>query len=214
MSRMIERSERACAATLVMVTAAAGGCASGRTYVLTRPSPQRPFTEVHLAEGESTVLVSDELKRHFESSLRAALRSGGTRDAGSGGPLVVRYRIVGFDRGDPAGRVFNGAIQVVGVPVSGIGDGGVGVEAVYLDAHGREIGRIVADGPIAGLFGSPRGGLSQAARSIAEYTREHFTPGRPGTARRDVAASPVAFGGIPVLADRRADETESPRGVQ
>lgn len=213
MSLYLNRPERACISALLVVAAAGGGCAAGRTFVLTRPTPQASFAGVRLSEGDSTAPVSDNLKRHFESSLRAALGRGGMLDAETGGSITLRYRIVGFDRGDPAGRVFNGAIQVVGVPVSGIGDGGVGVEAVYIDAHGREIGRIVADGPIAGLFGSPRGGLDQAARSIADYTKAHFTPGPlPATGRPAVAdARP---GGHPLLDGHERITPSAPRGLE
>lgn len=151
------------------------GCASGHTFVLQAHRPGPAPMSFALKEGASTVEVQPELRDYFRTALATRLERGSMlKPAESAPDLIVEYRFVAFDAGKAGARVVNTAIQVVGVPVSGIGDGNLGVDVVYRNRDGRALSQIVADGPIAGLFGSSRSGLDTAAASIAAYTQETF----------------------------------------
>ena len=154
-----------------------GGCAAGHIFVLDRPEGMPAYSTVYLYEGGSTAALEPAQKEHFESMLRTRLRREpalGLSESPRDDALSIEYRIVALDKGSAAARVVNGAIQVVGVPVSGLGDGTLGVDVIYRDRSGAAIAHIVADGPIAGLLGSTNAGLDSAAESISAFTKKTF----------------------------------------
>jgi hypothetical protein len=151
-----------------------GGCAAGHTFVLDRPAGMPRFQAVAIHEGHSTAELDPALRAHFESVLRKRLQPAFARESESVPPLDLEYRVISHDKGSAAARVVNGAIQVVGVPVSGLGDGTLGVEVLYRDPSGATLAHIVADGPIAGVLGSSSSGLDSAAASIAAFTTKTF----------------------------------------
>lgn len=134
--------------------------------------------------------LDPELRDRFEQELRRLLRKHPeihlTDDAGESA-LVMEYRLITRDEGNAAARIGNGVIQVVGLPVSGLGDGTMGVEVRFLDASGHRIAHIVAHGPVAGVFGSPGRGMELAAASVAEFVRETFAADPAGPAKVKVA---------------------------
>lgn len=174
------RSSTSRTALLFTLAAGLGGCAAGHTFVLERPEGMPSYATVYIHEGDSTASLEPRLREHFESTLRTRLMkdpslmlADGPRDDA----LMIEYRIIAHDKGSAAARLVNGAIQVVGVPVSGLGDGTLGVDVTYRDRSGATLAHIVADGPIAGLLGSSSAGLDSAADSIAAFTKKTFGTG-------------------------------------
>jgi hypothetical protein len=172
---------------LIGMVAVMHGCVSGHTFVLERPAMPLSIDRVRPA---AEVALDPTLRDRFEQELRRRLRKHPeihiTNDAGESA-LVMEYRLITRDEGNAAARVGNGVIQVIGVPVSGLGDGTMGVEARFLDASGNRIAHVVAHGPVAGIFGSPERGMELAAASVAEFVRETFGADRTGQPKLKVA---------------------------
>lgn len=171
------RARGAALAGLLAAGAALNGCASGRTFVLNRAIGMPEYRTVYVHEGESPVALEPAQKQRFEGALRARLMREpalALSEAPRGDALTIEYRVIAHDKGSAAVRVVNGAIQAVGVPVSGLGDGTLGVDVIYRDSAGATLARIVADGPIAGVLGSTGAGLDSAAESIAAFTKKTF----------------------------------------
>ncbi len=151
------------------------GCQEGRAFVLEPAAPDPRFAGVVVREGESTAPFTDDKRTHFERELRHRLAFAGMRDATpADAPLVIEYRQVLHDEGSSATRVGAAIVAVTGFPTGALGMGQLGVEATYKDASGNVLARIVADGPIDGPLGTPKTGLSTAARTIASYAKSHF----------------------------------------
>lgn len=184
------RPRHAAIALLSIAAAFLPACTSARTFVLANPGhpAQRPNT-VHLVELPPTMPVEDDIAAAFRESLLASLREQSMLESGAGGvaDITLQYRFVQFDEGSGFVRVGQGAASLLGSPFAGAGDGSVGVEVVFLDSRGERIGHIVADGPIAGFFGTASGGAESAAENIADYTRDHFAPAPAEQASADEA---------------------------
>lgn len=175
---MIRRSTSSLSPVVVAICAScAGGCAGSRTYVLAHPAPTAPARCIRLVEAPPTSPIAEDARREFRDALASSLTTVAMVDRtdAADAELTLRYRIVQYDAGNAAVRIGQGAASLLGSPFAGLGDGSVGVEVLYLAASGEPLGHIVADGPIAGLFGSTSGGLEAAAETIAAYTRDHFT---------------------------------------
>lgn len=166
-------------ASVSVASAVLPACTSSRTFVLAHPDhPAQPPHTVRLIELPATMPVEEDIAGAFRESLLAALREESMLEPGAGGAadITLQYRFVQFDEGSGFVRVGQGAASLLGSPFAGAGDGSVGVEVVFLDSRGERIGHIVADGPIAGFFGTASGGAESAAETIAGYTRDHFAP--------------------------------------
>ena len=158
-----------------------GGCAQSRTFVLQQPAPGTVHSGLTLKPLESSVKVDSESQKLFESKLVAKL----TKEVGVApsdhGDLIVQYRFTLFDQGAGGARVANTLANIAGAPITGLGDGTVGVEVIYSHADGSPLGHIVTDGSIAGAFGSTSSALDDAAGSIAKYTKANFVCPSCGT---------------------------------
>lgn len=150
-----------------------GGCVSSRTFVLERADESAIYMGVRFEQLPATVGVRPELARRFEERVSGKL-GGGCIANSPAADLVITYRFVLFDNGNSAARLGAGIASLAGSPFYGVGDGSLGVEVTYSDQHGDALGRIVVDGPIAGLFGSAEDGVDAAAASVAAYTTAHF----------------------------------------
>lgn len=162
-------------AAVLALAALLTGCTSGHTFILSRPAARRSYPAVALREGASTATLDPEFKDYFLKQLRSELAEKPALAISDESPaLTLEYRMVTYDKGVAAARVVNGVIQLAGVPVSGMGDGTVGIEVLYKDRSGAVVAQIVADGPIRGPLGSTKGGLDMAAENIAAFTKQQF----------------------------------------
>lgn len=152
------------------------GCQAGRTFVLTPASERVTVMGVSVREVETSVRLSEAERGHFERVLRERLRREG--ELGEGDDLTIEYRVVLREEGSGATRVGAALVSLTGVPTGQLGAGNLGIDAVFKDRAGREVARIVADGPIDGPGGTIRGGLATAAASIAKFTKESFGKAR------------------------------------
>lgn len=180
--------------------ALAAGCQSGRIYELTRVhADAAPVSAgVCVREGESPIQIDGEHRDHFQKALAGALaaRSVEAELPGGGVPdITAEYRFVGYDPGSGPVRFGAFLVGLFGVPTGALGMGALAVSVRYFDRDGREIGQILADGPIDGPLGSTKNGLETAAESIARYTTEHFAPRAPEAVTAETPAEPGAFPG-------------------
>lgn len=168
-------------ASLSAACAALPACTGSRTFVLARPDhPAHHPRTVRLVEAPATMPVDDDIGAAFRAALMSSLREESMLVAqDDSADITLQYRFVQFDEGSGFIRVGQGAASLLGSPFAGAGDGSVGVEVVFFDSRGERIGHIVADGPIAGFFGTASGGAESAAETIADYTRDHFAPPLP-----------------------------------
>jgi hypothetical protein len=167
----------------ILLTATLPACTSSHTFILQRPEPRHHFDTVALVQQESTVEVDSDSSDHFRAALESSLQNDAGLTPKPGAELVIRYKFTLFESGEPAVRVGFGVANLAGSPLYGLGDGLVGVEVVFTDLMGHSLGHIVADGPVAGAFGSSDAGLECAAAAIAKYAKAQFGPqNEPGTA--------------------------------
>lgn len=177
MSRGSRLSSCFVSAAIVVGGIGLGGCQAGRTYVLSTSEITPVATSLSIQETRSGVsTIQDEQKSRFERTLRDRL---GPIAVSSGADVSIDYRFVLHDEGSGAARVGATIINLVGVPTGSLGNGTLAVEAVFRDRSGREVARILADGPIDGPFGSTEGGLDTAAESIATFAKTLFPTGMP-----------------------------------
>lgn len=157
---------------LTIFAAGLGGCQSSRTFVLTEPTVGRAFRAVRFHEQTSPKMLTASEREAFEKAMRSELSR---NDAfAEGDDLTIDYRVILRDEGSSGARVGAAIVNLTGVPTGAVGMGTLGVEVVYRDAQDRELGRLVADGPIDGPLATTRDGLLKAAKSIALYTRTQF----------------------------------------
>lgn len=150
------------------VLALLSACANGTTTVIAPPGQQtaRPtFQTFQISQGEHSVAFDADQIALFERELRTRLAAPGGFQEGDG--LMVRFRVVQYERGSQALR------YIVGF---GAGRGSLTIEVVYLDSAGAELARINVGGDISvGLFGGGFGeATTRAAQEAADYAREHF----------------------------------------
>jgi hypothetical protein len=153
-----------------------GGCVSPRTLVLDRSRAVGQVRSVHIERAQATAEVESSVQDSFETNLVQQLERHRLpqMDAGVRAGLNIRYRFVLHEEGSTAKRVGSGVASLLGSPFYGIGDGAVGVEISYFDAMGEPAGKIIAEVPISGAFASVEGGLGDAAKTIAQYTSDHY----------------------------------------
>lgn len=168
-----------------------GACTPSRTYVLDAPpmvndEPAVDYRAVTLREVESTVQISPELREHFHEELVEALSEDKPLlPVADNAELVVSYRFILLTRGNTPVRIGSGLLNLLGSPFYGLGDGAVGVEVAFLGPDGRPLGRIVSDGPIAGIFGNAKDAAKTAAQSVAKYVKMNYTQLIPPAERDD-----------------------------
>lgn len=161
------------------------GCVRSRVYVLDAPSPE-PMSiaprGMTLRQGEHAVKMCEKEIAVFEAAIAEAYRDqtgsgrvGVLTTAPSGSSdLELVYRFVSLDEGDGSVRVVSGVAGLFGSPFYALGDGDIGVEAVFEDAGRRPLARVVCSGPISGMFSGRKDGLEAAAKALAQYAVKHF----------------------------------------
>ena len=173
--------------SLVTTLVALGGCASNRMFVLNPVAPGTTISSLTIRPGESSIAIDPENRADFEAALSDELTElygvKPTPDA----DLIIEYRFVLYDQGNTAFRVGSNVLNLVGSPFYGLGDGAVGVEAVYFRKDGTRLAHVVTDGTISGAFGNTGSALDEAAGAIAKFTKANFacptcTPEAPGEA--------------------------------
>jgi hypothetical protein len=146
-------------------------------FVLDMPSPAtRDLETVAIQERGSVVEFPPNLRQYFEEVLKKDLeRDKGFRVVPLDTPhsLTLEYRVVGIDAGAAVARTIYGVVSFL-IPITGLGDGGLGVEASFHDSSGQRLARVFALGPVEGAFGSLEAGLRTAASSVAKFARLHF----------------------------------------
>lgn len=163
-----------------------GACTPSRTYVLELP-PERvavareQVQAVRLQESVSLVEFDKELAESFREELIEALAKDPAIGVSDDAPVTLSYRFVLLSKGDVPVRVGSGLLNLLGSPFYGLGDGAVGVEVMFAHSDGSPAGRILSDGPIAGIFGSAGEAVETSAKNIAEYTKQNYTMVRSST---------------------------------
>lgn len=175
---------RYAALPIALTLALLAACTPSRTYVLDAPPmvndmPPVDHRAVTLREDPSTVQIPDELRTHFRQELAEALAEDKPQlpvaDPPAPADLTLSYRFILLTKGNAPVRIGSGLLNLLGSPFYGLGDGAVGLEVAFLDPAGRPIGRIVSDGPIAGIFGNQKDAAKTAAQSIAKYVKMNYT---------------------------------------
>lgn len=183
--------------------AMAAGCVRSRVYVIEAPSAEALVVSsqsIALRQGEHAVAVRADEIAAFEAAIGKAFRkrdkSGdqlvlGSEAEGNGeaAGLQLVYRFVALDDGDVPVRVVSGVAGLFGSPFYALGDGDLGVEAVFVDAHQRPLARVVCSGPISGMFAGRKDGFEAAAKSLAEFAAKHFPSDVSGSPRASRAAA-------------------------
>lgn len=164
------------AGILLSSMALLAGCQMGRTFVLKPASEHVPVMGVRIREIEPTAQLSESEKAHFEHALHERLQR--DLDITEGDDLTIEYRVVLRDDGSTATRVGAAIVSLTGVPTGSLGNGNLGIDATFKNREGREVARVLADGPIDGPGGSTKGGLTTAAASIAKFTKDSFGSGQ------------------------------------
>jgi len=150
-------------AFLVFFTA----CSSGSTTILNQVPVGVKANSINIAQGVSdAVIPADDLKV-FAKELNYKLFANG--DFKRGNDLTLTYRFLHYDTGSRAARWVTGGI-------GGAGESSVSVEALYTNADGRQVGKVVSDGKLGmGFFGgSSDYAVERAADEIADYTKQTF----------------------------------------
>lgn len=172
-----------CVSSMALGGCFLGACAPSRTYVLDAPAytagTSLASSSVSVREAPGDSGADPKLLSEFKSSLRKHLEEEPGIAVSDDAPVTLLYRFVLHTDGNAPVRVGSGLLNLLGSPFYGLGDGAVGVDVTYLDRAGQPIGRIVADGAIAGMFGSWRDAVDMAAQNVAMYTRMNYVkPGR------------------------------------
>lgn len=171
------------------------GCVRSRVYVLESPSADAmAFAPqgLTLRQGEHAMKVCEKEIAVFEAAVskayreqtKTATKADFSGSASGSSDLELVYRFVSLDEGDGPVRVVSGVAGLFGSPFYALGDGDIGVEAVFVDGDRRPLARVVCSGPISGMFAGRGDGIEAAAKSLAKYAATHFPAG-------DRGASPV-----------------------
>lgn len=157
-------------AALAVFTITLTGCGSGR--VIDASSPEqlqntKKFNAVAIQAIPSPVPVSPEIKRDFEAALSKSLYEDAKFNRGN--ELLIKYKFSSLSEGSQMERWFMGGI-------GNCGEGTLIVDASFVDASGKELGKVKSEGRIGGGFfgGSFSLALEKAAEEIAKYTAHNF----------------------------------------
>lgn len=160
-------------------------CTPARTYVLDMPvapaadlpaatSPSAPA--VAIKPASENLEPSSPLLATFHSCLAKHLADSPAIELRDDAPVTISYRLILHIEGDTPVRVGSGLLNLLGSPFYGLGDGAVGFDIVYADRSGKPLGRIIAEGPISGILGTPDDAINTAARNVATFTRMNYFP--------------------------------------
>jgi len=169
---------------LPLLALALAACTPSRTYVLDAPpmvgqQPAIDHRAVAIREAQSAEPAQEvpaELREHFRGELVEALADDKPAlPVVDQADLTIAYRFILLTRGNTPVRIGSGLLNLLGSPFYGLGDGAVGVEVAFLGPTGQPLGRIVSDGPIAGIFGNSKDAAKTAAQSVAKYVKVNYT---------------------------------------
>jgi hypothetical protein len=151
----------ACAALLV------AGCAQSSLMISQAPTKKVVAQSTQVVAGDSTVTVSPEIAKLFETELRKDLYQGDKNRFIDGDDLTLSYRFLQLSKGSQAARYFVGF---------GVGKGSLTIEITYKSKDGAELSKVNVGGEIsAGFFGGDFDlAVKKAAEEAANYTFNNF----------------------------------------
>lgn len=159
-----------------LITVLLLGCTPSHTYVLQNNVQNAPlFTTVAIERASDSIEVTPELREQFEAALRKHLVKPPGFTLAQDAPLVIKYRFVHHDTGNLSLRVVSNVANLVGSPIYGPGDGALAIDATF-SAGGSTLAQVVADGPIAGTFGTTSDAAETVAKNIARFAIKNFAP--------------------------------------
>lgn len=153
-------------AAVVAFASMLSACGAGKLMVMD-PAQAKKGSTITIKESDATAPVAPEASAAFRKKLGEIVHAPGAIPQGS--DVTLSYRFVQYEEGSQFKRWLTGGI-------GNSGEGSLTVEAVYLDAAGKALGKVVAEGKIgSGFFGgSISSAVEKCAEQIGDYTLKNF----------------------------------------